>query len=739
MREPNSSYIGEFQHRMSPRPAIIALAAAGWLVGVSSQFPETQLPLQNFGLLLLGLSALGWLLANWRPMIGRWFTTMVLIVIPLLIHSRWGVPGALALSAIPTGLAAVMLNLPTAVGVALVQTSLLLLVPQLPSANTGPAEIGLALIANWATLGICYAADRPMRRLASWSWQYYERARDLLADSQNRKQELAQALDDLAHANRQLSLTNKRLGDLRQVAEEAQKAKAAFVAKVSHEFRTPLNMIIGLVDLLVETPEVYGEALPEALTEDLGIVHRNCEHLASMINDVLALSQIESGNLVLHRERVGLADLVDKACAVVKPLLRKKRLRLENHIAENLPTVYCDPTRIRQVILNLVSNAARFTAHGGITVSVQPEDDRVRVSVADTGPGIAPEDVERIFEPFCQGSASPWRDKGGSGLGLSISRQFVRLHGGRIWLESRLGAGSTFRFELPVTQPLRPAARPGHQISENWVWFERRGRKRRAPSGEVPAQPRLIVCDESGGLHNALSVYSGETDIVETADLTETVQEISGAPADAVLLNAAAPDAMDTLAERARKELHDTPIVVCSIPTNVQRAAQAGSVEYLVKPVTRADLVDAMHRLGKPVHNVLVVDDDPDVLLLLARMLYTYDPSLTIVTASDGAGALTQLETHRVDLVLLDILMPDMDGWQVLEQMRQRAGGQGVSEQTVPTVLISAQDPREQPLSSPALLVAYGEGISLRRVLDCTLGVSELLLRPHGEPDPEPG
>ncbi len=183
-------------------------------------------------------------------------------------------------------------------------------------------------------------------------------------------------------------------------------------------------------------------------------MRRNCEHLASMINDVLDLSQIEAGRLALHKEWVDWHEVIERALVIVRPLLAKKGIALHLSIPDDLPRIYCDRTRIRQVILNLLSNATRFTDEGSITVTVRAESQYVVISVCDTGPGISAEDASRIFEPFQQGSFQQRRDQGGSGLGLSISKQFVELHGGRMWLQSEPGRGSTFSFRIPTSSPV---------------------------------------------------------------------------------------------------------------------------------------------------------------------------------------------------------------------------------------------------------------------------------------------
>ena len=319
-----SSRNHEFELRMSPKPVIALQVAAGLalaFVGDTMLVPSDQFKARLFVLLFYAVSAIAWLFDRWRPWGGRWFTVLGLVAIVQLGHNWLGVPGFLTLMVIPTALAAALVSVPGAAATAVGETVLLVL---LAKSGAGGAHLGpiiTTLIAIWGTLGVMAAVYRPVHQLSSWSWEHFQRTQGLLEEARDRKAELEQVLDDLAHANQQLALANERLGAMRLIAEEAQRTKAAFVAKVSHEFRTPLNMIIGLVDLLAETPEIYGQELPPALWQDLEIVHRNCEHLSSMINDVLDLSQIEEGRLMLHRERVDLADVISGALTIVRPLL----------------------------------------------------------------------------------------------------------------------------------------------------------------------------------------------------------------------------------------------------------------------------------------------------------------------------------------------------------------------------------------------------------------------------------
>ncbi len=721
--------------RMSPRPVLAALVMLGGILYVAAEMMAC--PWQMVGhlmslvLLLAGLAAIGWMLLGWRPMLSRWLTVLALAVAVHLGGFWLHVPGSLAWAVIPTVLAVPLLGFPAAVVTAVGESAVILGLARYPAAGFGVSDAAAALVAVWGVfVGIC-ALHHQIHQQSSWLAEYFEHAQQSLREAQDRRAELGQALDDLVHANRQLTLVNQRVAALRLIAEEAQKAKTRFVARVSHEFRTPLNMIIGLVDLMVETPEIYDVTLSPRAREALQVVHRNCQHLSNMVNDVLDLTRIETDRMVLYRERVDIREVVDSAVEALRSLLDSKQLALDVLVAEDVPEVYCDPTRVEQVILNLMSNAARFTEQGGITVEIVQQGQGVLVSVTDTGPGISPKDLDRIFEPFCQGMSDLWRDKGGSGLGLSISKQFIELHGGRMWVESKLGVGTSFAFELPTSPSIVPVGRPGHQIREDWIWRERQS-KPSFPDSHY--SPRLVICDETGVLHESLARYSDEVEFVNARDLDQLVGVLQESPAHAVVLNAAAFEDVLSATEVIERVAPGTPVIGCSVCPRVERATSLGALGHLIKPVTRSDLKKAIQVLGCPVRRVLVVDDDPDALELFSRMLYVCDSTLEIITASSGKEALERLRRDLPDMMLLDIVMPDIDGWQVLESMTQ---DEGIPE--APTFLVSAQDPADQPLRSRFLLATMDEGLSLSKLMHCSLEVSKLLLEPEGALDPAPG
>jgi signal transduction histidine kinase/CheY-like chemotaxis protein len=714
--------------RPSPGWLLGLLAGSATLLALLSEIAfggPAQSALRYLVVLLFALAGLGWLANAWHPLVGRWIAISGVAGLILLLSGALQLPAALVLLGLPVLFAAQLVGLVAASAVAAGQSALLGVLLARGGLEGAEPVLALALIAIWMTWLGLVAIYRPIYALEEWVARESERAMRIIEDARDRKAELEQTVESLVSVNRQLALANERIAALRHMAEEAQSAKAQFVAKVSHEFRTPLNMIIGLVNLMVDNPRIYTVTLPPEMTEDLEIVRRNCQHLASMVNDVLSLAQIEARQLVLHRERVDLSELVRAAVEAVSPLSAKKKLALEVDIEEGMPRVYCDRTRIQQVVLNLVSNAARFTDHGAISVEARrlgAHADRVLVCVRDTGPGIAPDDTKRIFEPFYQAQSDSRRDRGGTGLGLAISREFVHRHGGRMWLDSELGVGTTFSFELPISELPEPVARPGHRIRDDWVWRQDAFMSPIRVAGALPL-PRVVVWDQGGGLIPELDGHAEEVEFIYAGGAADVDDALRQAPAHAVIVNTAQPDALPALVGAARHVTAGTPLIGCSVPRRVERALRAGAAGYLVKPVSPADLWSAINSVHSVVERVLVVDDDPDFVRMVTRMLAVSASGLQVAGATSGAEALGALRDEPVDLVLLDVMMPEMDGWQVLA--RKNADP---ALRPIPAFLVSARDPVEEPPVTSYLLAASDGGLTAGQVLACALDFSARLL-----------
>jgi signal transduction histidine kinase/CheY-like chemotaxis protein len=680
---------------------------------------ETTKDASSFFLILTGLSTLGWLLVSWNPLIGQWFTVGSWIASLGALGLWIGLPASMTLSAVPIALTAIAFSLRAAAVTGVVESLILLVFVFYPVQGLEHPVVVGALIAVWGVLGVMYAEHRSIRRLCNWLAAYYREADDTLQEAQRRKVEARENLDSLMHVNRQLELAQERAAALRATAEEAERAKSAFVMNVSHEFRTPLNMIVGLTSLMMERPDTYAGVLSPQMREDLEIVYRNSVHLSNMIDDVLDLALLEADQPVLRKERVDLAETIERCVMTVRPLFEKKQLALRVGPIPSLPRIYCDPTRVKQVVLNLLSNAARFTDEGSVTVEAEREDHRVIVAVRDTGQGISPDGLQSVFEPFWQDSEQTRSQGKGTGLGLNISRQFVKLHGGQMCVESELGVGTSFFFSLPISPPLDHSVRPGHAIREDWVWREQSFLASRGTSWDGIGKPRVVVYDETDTVHRYLARHSDDAELVRVGDPSRIARE---RPHVAVV-NAASSETLPSLVLVARKKAPGIPIIGCSVPRQDERVRRSGAVGYLVKPVTRDELALAMRAVDRPVRRVLVVDDEPDVLRLLTRMLRAHDRTLDVVTVRSGEAALEELRRRAYDLMLLDVMLPDMDGWQVRAKIVRDD-----RIEDVPTCFVSARDLTVRAPVSEYVLASASQGVPLNKLLRCSLHLSALLM-----------
>ncbi len=712
--------------RVSTRAVIAATAVAGVVLGFLAE-PLAILVAGGLAATLVELlCVVSWLVDIWHPRVSPWLAVGNVTLLIVLLQVTLRLPGTLSLLALPTALTAALVGVRAAGATAAVVSLLALASGRLGGATSGRGELAIALIASWSILAVMAAVYHPMYRFARWSWDHFREAQCLLEETRDRRAELKQALQDLAEANLQLTRLNRLTQGLRLAAEEAQRAKEQFVANVSHELRTPLNMIIGFTEMIMQTPAAYGR-IPQALLSDLDVILRNSQHLASLIDDVLDLSQIEAGRMALTKERVALSEVVATAVAVVQPLFASKGLYLETEVAEGLPAVLCDRTRIREVLVNLLSNAGRFTERGGVRIRVWREGGEAVFAVADTGPGIAPEDVGKVFRPFQQLDGSIRRRHGGSGLGLSISRAFVELHGGSVWFESEKGEGTTFFFRLPIDPPIVADAAVGRWFSP-YLQYEERTRR---PANAAPVvRPRYVVLETHDALRRLVVRYLDDAEIVAVASLEEALQELSRVPAQALLINeASVPESLQRLVHSSPLP-YGTPAIICSVPGPSDAADALGADGYLVKPVSKEALLAAMERLGLEGKKILVVDDDPEALQLFRRLLGSAQDGYRVLRASDGQRALDIMRSERPAALLLDLVMPGMDGFQLLAAKNEDPDLRGI-----PALVISARDPTGQPIITSALAVTRGGGLSMPQLLACIEALGRILgtMREAGE------
>ena len=568
-------------------------------------------------------------------MVAAWVLVIGCFGVNLFLIDWSGLAEAVIFLALPVGLTAVLIGLPGSIVTAVGCTLFLLF-----GLNLSPHITALryvAIIHIWGTIWLVWLTSRPLLLARQWFQVSYQQSREALEESRDYQFQLRQALDDLTEANHQLAQLHRLAHGLRRQADEARRSKEQFVANVSHELRTPLNMIIGFSEMAMYSPETYGRNIPQSLLADLEIVLRNSRHLSSLIDDVLDLSQIDAGQMALMKERVALHEIVAAAETAVRPLFNSKGLYLRTDVPQDLPLLHCDRIRIRQVLLNLLSNAGRFTERGGVRLRARQEGDQVIVSVADTGPGIKAEAIDEVFKPFQQLDGAIHSFWTGSGLGLSISKHFVELHKGRMWLESEPGQGATFYFRLPVAEAVPSAG------DEMMRWFSPYStyiERTRIPS--LPAtsnRPRLIVFEDGSALQRLLTRYLHAVELAPVTSLEGAIQEIEQVPAQAILINAAS---VSEGLQRIENEValpYGLPAIVCSVPGVHDAAESLGVADYLIKPISRDALLTVLDRLALKGNTILVVDDEPDVLRLFRRMLASAERDYRVLRATSATSA----------------------------------------------------------------------------------------------------
>jgi CheY-like chemotaxis protein/nitrogen-specific signal transduction histidine kinase len=468
---------------------------------------------------------------------------------------------------------------------------------------------------------------------------------------------------------------------------------------MSHELRTPLNAVINFAHFLADTE--YGSVTEQQRMFQSRILY-NGEHLLGLINDILDLSKIEAGKMELICEAVDLRPLLHGVMSTAVGLTRDKGLSLDLEADQELPQVWIDKTRIRQVLLNLLSNAAKFTDHGGITLRVSADRSGlssefeaadaetqtsklktmplsgakdhifITIAVSDTGIGISVEEQARVFEEFQQVQDSLSRSYQGTGLGLPISKRLVEMHGGRMWLESTPGVGSTFSFTIPVARPAQPSdvvAEAGDEVESPLI---------AVIDDDVDSQQILRTMLEPAGYH-----------VQSILDSQVALEELRRAPPSLIVLDLKM-EPLDgwTLLGQIREDpsLAAIPVVICSVvdPASEQIGVLNNVAAYVRKPVRQEDVL-ALLRQFTPAGTILVVDDDPDARQVLKNMLARLGQ--TVVEAPNGSMALTLIPEIRPRLVLLDLMMPEMDGFEVLEHLHEMPAAADL-----PVVVVTSKD-----------------------------------------------
>ena len=470
------------------------------------------------------------------------------------------------------------------------------------------------------------------------------------------------------------------LAGAKEAADAANRAKSAFLANMSHELRTPMNAILGYSEMLVEEAEDLGQ---EDFIPDLKKINQAGSHLLALINDVLDLSKIESGKMQAFAEDIDVATLIDEVIATAQPLIAKNGNRLEiERDEQQLGTAHQDLTKIRQSLLNLLSNAAKFTHDGQITLCVQRAQeggvDWLTFAVSDTGIGIPADKIDHVFEEFSQADESTTRDYGGTGLGLAISRRFCRLLGGTLTVKSQPGEGSTFTILLPAILP---------------------GSTTRETRGEaVPAKTAatVLVIDDDAEVREIIeqSISCDDITVVTATSAEEGLRLAHEIQPAAITLDVMMPDmdgwtVLRTL--KADPSLREIPVVMLSMGNDKTGGYSLGATDYLTKPVDREQLLNTLscYYPAGETRPVLLVEDDADTREMMTRILLK--SGREVIEADNGREALHLLSEIRPVLILLDLMMPVMDGFDFLLEMRTHA-----EWQDIPVIVLTAKDLTEE-------------------------------------------
>jgi adenylate cyclase len=488
-------------------------------------------------------------------------------------------------------------------------------------------------------------------------------------------------ITELKEREAQLAHLVHELEVARDAAQEANRTKSSFLANMSHELRTPLNAIIGVTEMLQEDAR---ELKREDELEPLDRVLRAARHLLALINDILDLSKIEAGKMEVHLESFPIAALIDDAVKTVEPMTIKNgnKITLDHG---PVGSIYADQMRVRQALLNLLSNASKFTSNGTIIVSSaklgEGESERLEIAVQDTGIGMSPEQLDKLFQEFSQADSSTTRKYGGTGLGLAISRRFCQMMGGDISVESELGKGSKFTITLPIkvaeqeeaVTPALPAAAA-------------------RPHRPTPLDdPLILVVDDDQTVRDVVRRYleRGGFSVTSADGGQEGLRLARELDPAAITLDIKMPDLDGWTVLAAIKgdpTLAHIPVVLMTILDEKGRGFSLGATDYLVKPVDHDTLIRVLRQASKTsAGHILIVDDDEIGRRSMKAALER--AGWTISEADNGQSALSTLKGARPDAILLDLMMPEMDGFEFLDEMRR------VNEwRDIPVIVITARD-----------------------------------------------
>jgi CheY-like chemotaxis protein/anti-sigma regulatory factor (Ser/Thr protein kinase) len=474
----------------------------------------------------------------------------------------------------------------------------------------------------------------------------------------------------LEAANRELQIANVKI-------READRLKSEFLANMSHELRTPMNAIIGFTRLVRRKA---ADLLPARQLENLEKVEISANQLLALINDILDLSKIEAGKMSVNIMPFEFMTLVDTCFSTVEPMIKEGKVQLIKEVPEDLPEMLSDQDKLKQIIINLLSNALKFTEKGEVKLSAAVEDASLKIAVSDTGVGIPADALDYIFDEFRQVDGSSTREHGGTGLGLSITKKLTHILGGTIEASSVEGKGSTFTVILPLVQK-------DEKFPAETVAFEE---EQHLPIKAKNKKTLLAIDDDPNSLLLLKQNLEDEGYyVIGALSADEGIQKAAEIMPFAITMDILMPkkDGWEVLNHlKADPATRDIPVIVLSIIDNKELGFSLGAFDYLVKPLEKEAILSALQRIpdisGK---RVLVVDDDSNTVDLLAQILQ--DEGYQVKGAYNGKEALQVLEATPQDIIVLDLLMPEMDGFEVIQKIKANQ-----SWKHIPIIVVTAKD-----------------------------------------------
>ncbi|MCK5877024.1 MAG: response regulator, partial [Candidatus Marithrix sp.] len=472
---------------------------------------------------------------------------------------------------------------------------------------------------------------------------------------------------------------NAELLTAKEKAEKSNLAKSQFLANMSHELRTPMNTIVGYTEMLEEE---IRECKKPRLLQDVKSVHAASKHLLNLIDGILDISKIEAGKMQLYAERFDLTTMLKNTISTLHPLIENKANAIKMIFDDDLGEIYTDLTKVRQIVFNLLSNASKFTEQGIITLKVrkykEQNDDFINIQVIDDGIGMTEEQLSNLFQVFTQADASISRDYGGTGLGLAISKHFVEMLKGTITVNSKLGKGSHFNINIPAYLHLTKS----NDISNVPI---------RIP--DMPIESGLLlVIDDDKTVRELLDAYLSKIGykVVGAASGHEGLKLAKELQPDAITLDVMMPgmDGWEVLSKlKADPTLSHIPVIMLTMTNDQDIGCSLGAAEYLTKPISRTQLISVLgkYHTEDVDRTVMVVEDDNTTREMMVRMLHK--GGWKVIEAENGEIALQRLEQVKPNLILLDLMMPQIDGFEFIIQLRQHKNCS-----SIPVVVLTAKD-----------------------------------------------